>query len=208
MAFRRRKPRNADTGVYPYRNRIPGCVCAVCGLTLTGTESRPGEVKAWQRIAGQSTNWHLACALKIGKVVNRVAYEQLLADNPDLERIELPPAPQPHPAPMPHPAVCDGNGFAPANPEDVGIVDAPEVDIEEGNEVDEPEVDIDVPEVTPDPVVVAPPAPPATTPRRQLRWPWMSCAAVPQAGGCSSSTTPRSLPTWSRSCPTGQGTSS
>lgn len=148
--FRRpRKPYNPDTGVWPFRNRMEGALCARCGKLITGTESHPGEVKAWQRIAGQSCNWHLACALEVGKLVNRAAYEKILANNPDLDRIELPPAP--HPAPMPHPAVMDENFHPVIDPVDV---DVPEVDPEVENAEPEPA----------EPVVVAPPAAPALPP--------------------------------------------
>ena len=138
MAYRYSRKKNPDTGLWPFRNRMAGCICNHCGKVITGTEPRPGEVKAWQRIAGQSCNWHLACAIAIGKIVNRQAYERILRENPDLERVELPPvAPAPYPAPMPMPPVEPAEDFG----------------------AEDPEVDIDVPEVTPDPEPPAPPAP-------------------------------------------------
>ena len=42
---------------------------------------------------------------------------------------------------------------------------------------------------------------PATTWRKPRRPPWRSCAATPPRTGCSSSTTPTTLSSWSRSCP-------
>lgn len=90
----RRRSNKQDTGIWPFRNRMEGTFCAHCGKVITGTESRPGEIKAWQRIRGKSSNWHLLCALQLGKVVNRAAYEKILSENPDLERIELPVEPR------------------------------------------------------------------------------------------------------------------
>lgn len=129
MRSRRNKYRNPDSGIWPYRNRMDGILCAHCGHVITGSEAHPGEVKAWERVAKKSANYHMACALELGKVVNREAYEKLLRDNPDLQRVELPPAP-----PAPHPAVMDDN-FAPVD------IDGPEVspdDPELDEEADEP----------------------------------------------------------------------